>query len=52
LRAGGDRELSVRGVLPIRVCPLRGVSRLPCDVVLRVRDARLPYDDALLPTST
>lgn len=47
-----DRALGARGELRFRVCLLRGVSRLPCGVVLRVRDALPPCDDALLPALT
>jgi hypothetical protein len=39
---------SARDVLPFRVFLLRGALRLPCGVLLPVRDALLPFDDALL----
>jgi hypothetical protein len=51
-RVGGDRAQDAHGVLPFRASLLRDALRLPCGVWPRVRDVRLPCDDALPPAET
>ncbi len=51
-RVRGDPGQGVRDALPSRVFLLHDALRLPCGVVPRVRDALLPYGDALLPFLT